>query len=161
MISESVMTQKSRHYNITNKHKKITIITNSNNRIYYAHPIQTYNTAIESSDLRFLNGKGKLTNPRSLDIGSDMFSYVRIVKDHDCVWFRGNSIGVVLEVLSALAFRKNVYSLETKKAITEQQITVMVEIFNSFYYKDNDIRRFKAMFPEYYSNFKKLTGDEL
>jgi len=130
--------------------------------VYYAHSISFYNTWIEKDDLEFLRSlkHTKIVNPNGLALGKDMFQYLFLVKQCDAVWYRGNTIGVVFEVLTALAMHKPVYSLETKGEIQEYDISYFVNIFRNNYYFNSDLLAFKVNFPKYYNRFiKLLQGD--
>ncbi len=160
MISGLLSTQNTKHNIISKDHKKVSANESLQIHIYYAHPIGTYYTAIENKDLAFLKNKGIITNPRDLNIGSDMFCYLKVVKRNDMVYYRGQTIGVVLEILSALAFGKKVYSIETRKSISKREKDLFVQILNSSIHRESDIYQFKYYFPDDFNNFIKLIGVE-
>jgi len=143
---------------------KINVISiNKPYYIYYSHSIRYYNTQQEENDIKFLNSKKcKIVNPNGLRLGQDMFQYLYKVKECDAVWYRGNTIGVAFEVLTALAMKKSVYSLESKQIISSYEITNFVNIFWNRYYIKDDLSLFEKIFPEYYSDFiSLLSGDML
>jgi len=131
--------------------------------IYYAHSICFYNTKTEKEDLKFLKSKrSKIVNPNGLALGKDMCQYLFKVKECGAVWYRGNTIGVVFEVLTALAMHKPVYSLETKDIMNHYEIMDFIDIFRNNYYTKHDLSLFEANFPEYYADFLSvLNGDML
>jgi len=129
--------------------------------IYYSHSIRYYNTQQEKNDIKFLNSKKcKIVNPNGLRLGKDMFQYLFKVKECDAVWYRGNTIGVVFEVLTALAMKKTVYSLESRDLMNRYEITDFIDIFHHRPYIEQDLSSFEAIFPEYLDNFLRvLDGD--
>jgi len=130
--------------------------------IYYAHSLCFYDTKTEKEDLKFLRSfkRTKIVNPNGLALGKDMFQYLFLIKQCDAVWYRGNTIGVIFEVLTALTMRKHVYSLETKNIMNRSEILVFIDIFLNNEYVDHDLVEFKATFPEHYANFLSvLNGD--
>jgi len=130
--------------------------------IYYAHSMCFYDTKTEKEDLKFLKSfkYTKIVNPNGLALGKDMFQYLFLVKQCDAVWYRGYTIGVVFEVLTALAMHKPVYSFETKGKMQEYDISYFVNIFRNNYYFNSDLLAFKVNFPKYYNRFiKLLQGD--
>ena len=58
-----------------------------------------------------------------------MMPYLLKVKECDAIYFRGESIGVILEVLTALVQDKKVFSLESKKLISEEKIKKFSYLF--------------------------------
>ena len=139
-------------------------ITNSNKllHIYYAHSFQYYDSQTERNDLKFLKSKhAKVINPNGLALGKDMIQYLFKVKDCDAVWYRGNTIGVVFEVLTALAMHKPVYSLETKDVISPINIKYFAGIFRNNRYIDNDLFSFEFYFPDYYPDFIGVISGEM
>jgi hypothetical protein len=100
-------------------------------------------------------------NPNGLRLGKDMFQYLSLVKQCDAVWYRGNTIGVVFEVLTALAMHKPVYSLEAKDIMNRYEILNFIDIFRNNYYIEQDLSLFEANFPEYYDNFVSLISGDL
>jgi|YelNatPaOPRAMG01_1025707.scaffolds.fasta_scaffold13306_5 hypothetical protein len=140
-------------------------ITNSNKllHIYYAHSLDLYFTEIEKKDLKYLTSKKfKVVNPRDLNLGKEMIRYLYKVKDCDAVWYRGNSIGVIFEILTALTLRKPVYSLESKKKMSKDEMLNFINTFQNNRYVDNDLFTFEYFFPDYYDDFiKMLNGDML
>jgi len=129
--------------------------------IYYAHSISLYNTQQEKNDIKFLKNKhAKIVNPNGLRLGQDMFQYLYKVKECDAVWYRGNTIGVVFEVLTALSMRKQVFSLETKRMIGSYELNNLVDIFRNNDYIEHDLSLFQIYFPEYFLKFLRiLKGD--
>jgi len=137
------------------------ISVNKHYYIYYAHSIRFYNTQEEKDDLKFLKSQQfKIINPNGLALGKDMFQYLFKVKECDAVWYRGNTIGVVFEVLTALAMKKTVYSLESRDLMNHYEITDFIDIFHHRPYIEQDLSSFEAIFPEYLDNFLRvLDGD--
>jgi len=130
--------------------------------IYYAHSLCFYDTKTEKEDLKFLRSfkRTKVVNPNGLALGKDMFQYLFLVKQCDAVWYRGNTIGVIFEVLTALTIRKSVYSLETKDIMGHYEILNFINIFANNEYVNHDLESFKKTFPEHYDNFLSvLNGD--
>jgi hypothetical protein len=120
--------------------------------IYYAHSLKYYNTEIEKEDLKFLQSLGHVVNPNGKGITGEIFEYLLKVSESDAVYFRGNTIGVAFEVLTALAMRIPVYSLETKQPINKAEKTILIDIFQNSPFID-DLTMFEAMFPQAYPNF--------
>ena len=124
-------------------------------KIYYFHPMELYFSDIEKEDLVFLSRKGIVTNPRDIDL-QNMIDYIKLLKEHDVVYYRDLYYSVAFEVLSALAFGIPVYLLETKRRVSKRQLKEIVEVFeNSPYFKRN-IKRFKTNFLEFYSKFLEV-----
>jgi hypothetical protein len=138
---------------------KIDIISiNKPYYIYYSHSIRYYNTQQEENDIKFLESNFKIINPNDLRLGKDMIQYLFKVQQCDAVWYRGNTIGVVFEVLTALAMKKPVFSLRSKDIMNYFEITDFIEIFRNNDYIEHDISLFEDNFPEYYSDFLSLLG---
>jgi hypothetical protein len=135
---------------------------NSTNRdavIYYSHSLKYYNTEIEKEDLKFLQSLGYVVNPNGKGITGEIFEYLLKVSESDAVWYRGNTIGVAFEVLTALALRIPVYSLETRQLINNAERTILIDVFQNSPFVD-DLVMFEAMFPQAYPNFLRvLKGD--
>ena len=151
-----------------NKPNTSSVYSKSNGKhsyVYYAHSISFYNTWIEIEDLKFLRSlkHTKVVNPNGLKINSSekfIIPYLQTVEKCDFVCYRGYTIGVVFEVLTALAMHKPVYSLETKGKMQEFDISYFVNIFRNNYYFNSDLLAFKVNFPKYYNRFiKLLKGD--
>jgi hypothetical protein len=152
---------KTEHLHVQSPNAKIHFISiNKPFYIYYAHSIKFYNTETERRDLKFLRTVKhvKVLNPNGLALGKDMFRYLFKVKQCDAVWYRGTTIGVVFEVLTALAMGKPVYSLETKDIMNRYEILDFINIFVNNEYVEHDLVRFKKIFPEYYDNFVSMLG---
>jgi hypothetical protein len=131
--------------------------------IYYSHSMCFYDTKTEKEDLKFLKSfkHAKIVNPNGLGLGRDMIQYLSQVKQCDTVCYRGNTIGVVFEVLTALAMHKPVYSLEAKDIMTHYEILDFINIFVNNDFVKHDLARFKDVFPEYYDNFVSLLSGDL
>jgi len=127
-------------------------------KIYYSHPKELYGSDIEKIDLDFLSSKGDVTNPRGYN-ERDMIFYIKLLKEHDVVYYRCLGFGVSFEVLSALAFEIPVYSLETKRSISKSQIKGVVEVFKSSPHFKKDVKAFETNFPEFYDEFLRITGN--
>jgi len=127
--------------------------------IYYSHSLKHYNTEIEKEDLKFLQSLGHVINPNGQGATREIFEYLFMVSECDAVWYRGNTIGVAFEVLTALAMRIPVYSLETRQLINKAERTILIDIFQNSPFID-DLTMFEAMFPQAYPNFlRMLKGD--
>lgn len=131
------------------------------NRIYYAHSIRLYNTRTEKDDLDFLNSFGHsiTVNPNSNEFNgkSSMKPYLLSVSECDSLWYRGKTIGVIFEILTALALNKNVNSLTTKEPISELEVSNFADVFKEHRYFESDIRLFENMFDNLsYENFSTL-----
>ena len=128
------------------------------NKIYYAHPLDTYGLPEEDKDVEFLEKKGIIVNPSDieLDCSNKMIVYIYIIKDCDTVYYRGTTAGVAFEVLCALAFGKPVFSLETGREITPDQIRELVLSFNSKTFTKKNLELFKKHFPSYYDKLIEI-----
>jgi len=127
--------------------------------IYYAHSLSFYNTEIEKEDLKFLQSLGHVVNPNGKGITGEIFEYLLKISESDALWYRGNTIGVAFEVLTALAMHIPVYSLETKQLINKAERTILIDTFQNSPFID-DLVMFEAMFPQAYPNFLRvLKGD--
>ena len=104
---------------------------NSTDKIYYAHSIKYYFSKKEEEDVRYLYKlKCIIINPSDLVFDTEgMTPYLLKVKECDAVYFRGETIGVILEVLTALVQDKKVFSLESKKFISEEKIKKFSYLF--------------------------------
>ena len=131
------------------------------NKIYYAHSIRLYNTRTEKNDLDFLNSFGHsiTVNPNSNVFNGkrSMKPYLLLVSECDSQWYRGETIGVIFEVLSALALDKNVYSLTTKGPISEIEVSDFAALFKKHRFLESDVILFKNLFDSTaYENFRTL-----
>lgn len=131
------------------------------NKIYYAHSIRLYNTPTEMNDLDFLNSFGHsiTVNPNSNEFNgkSSTKPYLLSVSECDSLWYRGKTIGVLFEVLTALAFDKNVHSLTTKGPISEIEVSDFAGLFKRHRFLESDIILFKNLFDSTaYVNFRTL-----
>jgi hypothetical protein len=127
--------------------------------IYYSHSLQYYNTDIEKEDLTFLQTLGHVVNPNGKGTTREIFEYLLMVSECDAVWYRGITPGVAFEVLTALAMRIPVYSLETKQLINNAEKTILIDVFQNSPFLD-DLVIFEAMFPQAYPDFLRvLRGD--
>jgi len=127
--------------------------------IYYSHSLHYYNTDTEREDLKFLQSLGHVINPNGKGITGEIFEYLLKVSESDAVWYRGNTIGVAFEVLTALAMRIPVYSLETKQRISKAERTTLIDTFRNSPFID-DLVMFEAIFPQAYPDFLRvLRGD--
>jgi len=142
---------------------KINVISvNKPYYIYYSHSIGYYNTQTEKEDLKFLRTKSaKVVNPNGLKLGSDIFQYLLKVKQCDAVWYRGYTQGVAFEVLTALAMRKHVFSLETKGTINSFDKPFFIKIFLCNDYINQNLSLFEKIFPDYYSDFLSLLEGDM
>jgi hypothetical protein len=122
-------------------------ITKQKPVIYFSHSLKYYNTEIEKEDLKFLQSLGHVVNPNGKGITGEIFEYLLKVSESDAVWYRGNTIGVAFEVLTALAMRIPVYSLETKQVISKVEITTLIDTFQNGPFID-DLVMFEAIQPE-------------
>ncbi len=120
--------------------------------IYYSHSMQYYDTDTERKDMAFLSKQKNSTviNPNGMDsLGYDkksMIPYLLTVQKSDAVWYRGSTIGVVAECLTAVVLNKKVYSLETRKPITRSEILNFSELFKNNTYCEPDKRLIKNLF---------------
>ena len=131
------------------------------NKIYYAHSIGLYNTSIERNDLDLLNSmRHSITvNPNSNEFNDkrSMKPYLLSVSECDSLWYRGKTIGVIFEVLSALALNKAVNSLTTKGPISEIEVSDFADIFRNQRFLESDIILFKKLFDSTaFENFSTL-----
>ncbi|AKA49673.1 hypothetical protein IX51_11815 [uncultured archaeon] len=131
------------------------------NKIHYAHSIRLYNVSIEKDDLDFLNSFGHsiTVNPNGLEFKGkrSMKPYILSVSECDSFWYRGKTIGVIFEVLTALALNKNVTSLTTKEPISDIEVSNLAEIFKKHRFFESDIRLFEKLFNSIaYENFLNL-----
>lgn len=170
MISEPTKVQKSKHNGMSSEHKNI---SKAKKNCYYAHSIEFYGTVQEQADIRYLKSlKLKVINPNGLGLGRDMYRYLLKVRHCDSVYFRGNTIGVILEVLTAKALNKPVFSLKTRQPIADNDLNNFIDIFNRNQYRNYDILRLRPSekFPflpsvevfqtrAEYDNFLELIGN--
>ena len=98
------------------KKRELPIYNQNNGKqtiIYYSHSMQYYDTDTERKDVAFLSKLKNSTviNPNGMDLqGYDkrsMIPYLITVKRSDAVWYRGSTIGVIAECLTALSHIKN------------------------------------------------------
>lgn len=121
-----------------NQTNKANLYLENVNKIYYAHSMCFYNTLTEQKDLEFLSSKGTTVNPNGLNLGKSMKPYLITVQKCDSVWHRGDTIGVALEVLTALALDKPVYSLENNAETTDSEKSLFIKVFKNFRYREQD-----------------------
>lgn len=131
------------------------------NKIYYAHSIGVYNTSNERNDIDFLNSiiHSITVNPNSIDFNGkrSMKPYLLSVSECNSLWYRGKTIGVIFEVLTALALNKAVNSLTTKGPISEIEVSDFADIFKNHRFLESDIILFKKLFDSTaYENFSTL-----
>lgn len=135
------------------------------NKIYYAHSVILYNTSIERDDIEFLYSlkHSEIINPNSNEFTGkrSMKPYLLSVSECDSLWYRGKTIGVIFEVLTALALNKNVNSLTTKEPISEIEVSNFADIFKGHRFLESDIRLFDNLFDSVaYENFSTfIKGD--
>ena len=146
-----------------NKNNKVLSIYAKNTyKVYYAHSMSFYNSAIELKDLKFLNPKYNVVNPKDLKFSGNrsMLPYLLTVKDCDIVYYRGNTIGVVIEVLTSLSLHKPVYSLKSKDLMTYNEIKNFATIFNNNPYHNKDLTLIKSISNSVYNGvLTMLNGD--
>jgi len=128
--------------------------------IYYSHSFHFYNSEIERADIEFLQSQGEAYNPNGRGRTRAISEYLLAVSESDVVWYRGNTIGVAFEVLTALALQIPVFSLETKQRINKAEITILIDTLRNSPSFSDDLVLFEAMFPHAYPNFLRvLRGD--
>jgi len=127
-------------------------------KIYYAHPMNLYFSEIETKDLMFLSQKGIITNPRDIKF-ENMIDYINLVKNHNIVYYRGNTWGVAFEIISSISFEIPVYSLATKRKMSKKQYKEIIKSFKDSPYYEEDILSFKNKFPEFYDSFLKIINN--
>lgn len=89
-----------------------------------------------------------------------MLPYLLTVKDCDIVYYRGNTIGVVIEVLTSLSLHKPVYSLKSKDLMTYNEIKNFATIFNNNPYHNKDLTLIKSISNSVYNGvLTMLNGD--
>lgn len=123
---------------------------NSTDKIYYAHSIKYYYSAKEEEDLDYLcNLKSIIINPSNLVFDTDgMTPYLLMVKECDAIYFRGKTSGVIFEVLFALVLDKKVFSLESKKLISEEKIKSFSYLFFQSSVFDDDLDLIEQLFGQ-------------
>jgi hypothetical protein len=131
------------------------------NKIYYAHSIRLYNTPTEMNDLYFLNSFGHsiTINPNSNEFKGkrSMKPYLLSVSECNSLWYRGKTIGVIFEVLTALALNKIVISLITKEPISEIEVSDFADLFKKHRFLESDIILFENLFDSTaYEKFSTL-----
>ena len=131
---------------------KLTQTEQARTIIYYSHSMQYYDTDTERKDVAFLSKLKNSTviNPNGMDLlGYDkrsMIPYLITVKRPDAVWYRGSTIGVIAEYLTALSLNKKVYSLEARKPIARSEISNFSEMFKDNIYSESDKMLIKKLF---------------
>jgi len=142
---------------------KIDIISiNKPYYIYYSHSISYCNTQQEKNNLKFLRSKKfEIINPNGLGLGKEMYKYLFKVELCDAVWYRGDTIGVALEVITALAMKKPVYSLKTRKKISRSEIAYLVNIYQNNAFIGYDLALFEKVFPYCCNAFERLIKGEM
>lgn len=158
-MTESAKTQSSPvnvSYNSTNKHFE-------DCQIYYAHSLCFYNTETERRDLSFLRKtKCKIINPNGLGLGHSMNPYLKEVEACDVVWYRGDTIGVAVEVLTALALKKSVFSCETEEPISKADFKRFSQLFRYSGFFELDMESILASFGKtVHESLKKIVSDNL
>ena len=134
-------------------------------KFYYAHSMEFYDSQQEKSDLKHFTAKMPnvmIVNPKTLGLGNSMSEYLKVVQTCDEVWFRGTTIGVNLEILTALAMGKPVFSMITKKPISDSVKTYFISNFNKSFYRDHDLREIQTLFGKaVHKRFLKLIEGDL
>ena len=134
--------------------KKAKVCPETLNTVYYAHSLKFYNTAIEKTDVDFIKSKGFfIVNPNSNQFHSskDMRVYLSAIRKCNAVYYRGSSIGVILEILTAQAMNKSVFKIADSvnkkhrpivcaEPISEYEISKFAYMFNQTSFKDSDLR---------------------
>ena len=158
MNVDYISNQQKQHKYIANKNMNI-----SNKTVYYAHSIQYYNRITEQKDIKYIQSlKYNVVNPNGLNLGHSMMPYLLKVKDADVVYYRGDTIGVVLEVITAKIFNKPVYSLGTHELMSNEEFNYFLNIYKNFPYMHNDISMIKSITNEQqFSKFTELIGDAI
>lgn len=123
---------------------------NSTDKIYYAHSIKYYGSTKEVKDIKYLLKLGRtIINPSDFVFDTDgMTPYLLMVKDCDAIYFRGETIGVIFEVLIALVLGKKVFSLESKKLISEEKIKSFSYLFFQSSVFDDDLDLIEQLFGQ-------------
>jgi len=131
--------------------------------IYYSHPAYTYFTEIEDLDTEYLSQfqknfpSARIIYPNQMnDIG--MEAYLKAVNQSDIICYRGNTWGVVFEVLTAIALSKHVSNIEQRRYITKEETLEFVKLFKDNHYSKSDMDLFNLLFPDSYKSFVKLLG---
>ena len=131
---------------ISTQPRKATLFPRKVNKIYYSHSMYYYNTTTEEKDLEFLSSRGTTVNPNGLNLGKSMSPYLKTVQNCDSVWHRGDTIGVAMEVLTALALDKPVYSLESTGKTTASEKSLFISIFKTSGFTEHDKNLILSLF---------------
>lgn len=148
---------------INNQKQQARVNNNRVLKVYYAHSIGYYDTEIEITDIEFLHNlkHSKIVNPNDLDLGHNMFRYLLVVEKCDSVWYRGETIGVVLEVLTALSMGKPVYSVVSGNIISTTEIKTFARIFKLASYYKHDLMQIECIFgSDTHERFLKLLNGD-
>lgn len=130
------------------------MINKAKQTVYYAHSMAMYGTDIEAQDIKMLENNGyKVINPAILEL-HDMWAYVDIVYSKaDMVYYRGYTIGVAQEVISALIFKKQVFKCSNKEKITSNDKENLISLIINNNFLRKDLFNFKTRYPDYYKSY--------
>jgi len=87
-----------------------------------------------------------------------MEAYLKAVNQSDIICYRGNTWGVVFEVLTAIALSKHVFNIGQRRYIIKEETLEFVKLFKGNHYSKSDMNLFNLLFPDSYKSFVKLLG---
>ena len=119
--------------------------------IYYAHPIDLYNSKQEKLDIEFLQNIGTVLNPKDINKNrmSVFINFTLIAKQ---VWYRGYTAGVCLEVIIALLKHILVYSLETKLPVSVEERRRIIDTYKKTGFVESDSDLLSGIFSKSFVN---------
>ncbi|MCL4421172.1 MAG: hypothetical protein M1477_05740 [Candidatus Thermoplasmatota archaeon] len=116
-------------------------------RIYFAHPIFTYNKPIEAELLQKIQARFpdyEILNPKNIK-SHDMIDFYRAINKCDILVFYGKTIGVLSELYYANRRRMPCKNAETMQPMTaEERELVFVYYRNSRFAKDDYKKMLRA-----------------
>lgn len=118
-------------------------------KIYYAHSISSYDTAQEEFDIAQIKNSfnGDVVNPKTIQ-SKNMSDYYREIKKCDAIVFRGNTFGIISEVIFSMLTGKKIIDAELMQGISRRTI---FEFLNRFYkdrYYLDDIKQISDVILE-------------
>lgn len=114
-----------------------------------------YGSDQETDDLNYLKTvSSQIVNPNTPKYQRErgMRVFLQLVSECSAIWYRGDSKGVIIEVLSALAIGKPVYSLKSRKRISNQEKSRFKYFFQYQRYYLQDIAEIKDIFSNKIKN---------
>lgn len=119
-------------------------------KIYFAHPIKTYNTDLETELIAKIKEKfptAEITNPK--DIRSHNFKdFYSVIAGCDLIIFYGYSIGVISEIYFAKLVQIPIIDAETMTDVTAEKRNGLFTAYEQNNYFSKDIQKMQEVIEQ-------------